>query len=123
MVIASRQERGPTAQERLYENLLANYSKSSRPVNDPRSAVNLSFTFELLKIYEVVSDSYYRLEFSRIFYGPIEKFPGNRFILLPGRGNNRFCVYEARGSLLPPSAHQQRDFLTRLRLNSKLASD
>ena len=53
VVITSRQERGPTAQERLYENLLANYSKSSRPVNDPKSAVNLSFTFKLLKIYEV----------------------------------------------------------------------
>ncbi|CAB4007622.1 neuronal acetylcholine receptor subunit alpha-10-like, partial [Paramuricea clavata] len=52
-VIAFPQRRTPTAQEKLYENVLKNYSKSSRPVNDPNKALNLSFNFELTKIYDV----------------------------------------------------------------------
>lgn len=57
-VIAFPQRRSPTAQEKLYENVLKNYSKSSRPVNDPNKALNLSFNFELTKIYDVVSQTF-----------------------------------------------------------------
>lgn len=57
-VIAFPQRRTPTAQEKLYENVLKNYSKSSRPVNDPNKALNLSFNFELTKIYDVVSQTF-----------------------------------------------------------------
>ena len=53
--IAFQQRRAPTAQDRLYEKLLTNYSKSLRPVIDQNSALNLSFSFELIKIFEVVS--------------------------------------------------------------------
>lgn len=44
----------PSVQERLYENLLVNYSKYARPVKDPTAPLKLSFTFELIKIHDVV---------------------------------------------------------------------
>ena len=54
-VIAGWQGSSRTPQKALYENLLKNYNTSSRPVTDQGAAVKLSFSFELIKIYEVVS--------------------------------------------------------------------
>lgn len=55
-MIASLQVRhGPTALESLYEDVLTNYDSVARPVSDQKAAVNLEFSFELIKIFDVVS--------------------------------------------------------------------
>ena len=64
-VIGFQPGRSQTAQERLGENLLKNYSKNSRPVIDPNSPLNLSFGFELIKIYEVVCYKFFLISLSK----------------------------------------------------------
>ena len=69
IVIAVPQGRSPTAQERLYKNLLTHYSKISRPVKNQNHPINLSFSFELIKVHDVVSGSVvYDFNFSFCMY-------------------------------------------------------
>lgn len=46
--------RNLTGQERLYNDLLGNYDKFHRPVQDPANSLKLYFSFELIKVHEVV---------------------------------------------------------------------